>query len=82
MVSEEEEVCVCVIVAPSYRPGFPSCKLLEPGQMVNLDSTMRKKTTTRHTGTIVCVLCVCWCVCVYMCLCVCVCNWCPVWCGH
>lgn len=65
MVSEEEEVCVCVIVAPSYRPGFPSCKLLEPGQMVNLDSTMRKKTTTRHTGTIVCVLCVCWCVCVY-----------------
>lgn len=52
-------MCVCVCVNVLFRSGdqgSPSCKLLEPGQMVNLRSA-RGKTTTRDTGYIVsCVL--------------------------
>lgn len=46
---------MCVIVSlQGGDQGSPSCKLLELGQMVNLESTMGK-TATRDTGRIVCV---------------------------
>lgn len=74
LLVSEEEVYVCMCVTVLFRggdQGSPSCKLLEPSQMVNLQSPAREKQQQETQGGLFP------CACMYLPA-----VSCAVWCGH